>query len=174
MDCKLSTSSRFSTKWSRVHDDGKNNRNRKTTGIVSNRDHCERAMTSFRRNIGMILEGLSSKPDQNRTFIVSIRYLIKLVGLIHREGRWVAPDKFAGKNLPLFKTAYVTETCFSSVWRPSWLIFGDKVTKNSQKFSMKFYGPWTPKFTEYFACFTEWKIFTRKFVGHDPPSLPMD
>jgi len=38
---------------------------------------------------------------------------------------------------------------------------------------MKFHGPLTPKFTEYFACFTEWKIFARKFVGRDPPSLPM-
>ena len=39
---------------------------------------------------------------------------------------------------------------------------------------MKFYGPLTPKFTEYFACFTEWKIFARKFVGRDPPSLRKD
>ena len=74
----------------------------------------------------------------------------------HREGRWVAPDKFAGQNLPLFQNGIFSDP-FSSILKPGCLMFGVKTTKKrSQRFSMKFYGPLTPKFTEYFDCFTKW------------------
>ena len=58
----------------------------------------------------------------------------------HREGRWVAPDKFAGKNVQPFQNGIFSDLFFIN-W-PRWLICGVKTTeKHNKKFCTKFYGP---------------------------------